>query len=261
MPRLIGACIALLLLAACSHAPAPRQADASVAAASRWEGARQMIVVTVPGWNDIHGSMRRYERAATGRWQAVGTEQAVVIGRSGAAWGLGLHPQQAGGPQKREGDGRAPAGVFSIGEAFGYAASASTGLPYLAMSRDHWCMDVPASPLYNRIVDARQVGQDAVAGSTEPMRLDLHANGDARYRNGFVIEHNTGNVPGMGSCIFAHLWKTPDTPTAGCTAMTEAGMATLLGWLREDAYPVFVLLPQAEYARLRNDWDLPEATR
>lgn len=81
-------------------------------------------------------------------------------------------------------------------------------MPYQAMSATHYCMDVPSSPLYNRIVDAAQVGEAAVASSTEPMRLDLRHAGDARYSEGFVIAHNPRAVAGRGSCIFAHVWRT-----------------------------------------------------
>ena len=163
------------------------------------------------------------------------------------------------GPVKREGDGRSPAGVFALGTAFGYAGQASTGLPYAQMQSDSWCMDVPDSPLYNRIVEAREVGQAAVAGSTEPMRLDLHRQGDPRYRLGLVIEHNADNVPRAGSCIFAHLWRKPGEVTAGCTAMADADMEALLAWLDADQSPRFVLLPQAQLQRLATAWNLPTA--
>jgi L,D-peptidoglycan transpeptidase YkuD (ErfK/YbiS/YcfS/YnhG family) len=125
------------------------------------------------------------------------------------------------------------------------------------MEAADWCIDVPASPLYNRIVDAREVGDAAVAGSTEPMRRDLHAAGDQRYRLGFVIEHNAAARPGAGSCIFAHLWKAPGEATAGCTAMEEPAMQDLLAWLDPRRQPVFVLLPLAEYQRLWSHWRLP----
>jgi L,D-peptidoglycan transpeptidase YkuD (ErfK/YbiS/YcfS/YnhG family) len=147
--------------------------------------------------------------------------------------------------------------VFGIGDAFGYAQRADTALPYDAMQASHYCIDVDGSPLYNRIVDTRSVGSEAVAGSTEPMRLDLHASGDQRYRLGFVIEQNPQARRGAGSCIFAHLWKKPTASTAGCTAMDDPTMARLLGWLRPDRHPVFVLLPASEYASLRDAWQLP----
>ena len=251
--RVLTAPLALLYafaLAACAT-HGGRAADANP-----WSQSRQLVLVTTDGWDATQGRLRSYQRDADGAWQEHGDGVAITVGRSGSAWGLGLHPAQPG-VQKREGDGRAPAGVFAIGPAFGYAARADTALPYQPMHADSWCMDVPASPLYNRIVDAREVGAAAVQGSTEPMRLDLHNQGDVRYRNGFVIEHNAAAMKGAGSCIFAHLWKEPGQPTAGCTAMAPESMARLYRWLKPDAQPVFVLLPEAEYRRLRDAWTLP----
>jgi len=245
------ACAAAGLLGACAHAP-PRSAELP------WHDARQLVLVTTADWDTDRGTLRVYERAEHAAWREVDTFP-VTIGRSGSAWGIGLHPDQPG-PRKREGDGRSPAGAFAIGSAFGYAASAGTALAYKPMDRDDWCIDVDASPLYNRIVNARDVGAAAVAGSTEPMRRDLHADGDARYALGFVIEHNPRGEHGAGSCIFAHLWRDGGT-TAGCTAMAEDAMKRLLARLRPDAKPVFVLLPWPEYRRLQPAWQLPPLAR
>lgn len=222
-----------------------------------WNEAGQFVVVTTPGWDSNKGTLRAFERSGSG-WRQVGADHPVTLGRAGSAWGLGLHPVQAGGPVKREGDGRSPAGIFSVGIAFGYHAAAVTGLDYQAMTGSHYCMDVSNSPLYNRIVDASVVGESAVAGSTEPMRLDLHSSGDQRYRLGFVIEHNPKAAPMGGSCIFAHLWKSPANSTSGCTAMEDRSMSALLPWLDRARRPVFALLPTAEYRRLQSEWKLPE---
>lgn len=241
------------LASGCANAPAKRPA-------LPWGNAQQVVVVITPDWNANHGTLGTYERVQ-GKWRQVGEREPVTVGRNGSAWGLGLHPdlqtRPQTGPLKHEGDGRSPAGVFGIGDAFGYAEHADTALPYDAMQASHYCMDVSGSPLYNRIVDARSVGTEAVAGSTEPMRLDLHATGDQRYRLGFVIEHNPQAKRDAGSCIFAHLWKKPTESTAGCTAMADPTMARLLAWLRPDQHPVFVLLPANEYAALRDAWQLP----
>lgn len=227
-----------------------------------WADAEQLVVVTTENWDAATGELRRYERIGSHGesvgWREVGHVAPVSVGRAGSAWGIGLHPAQSGGPIKREGDGRSPAGAFALGTAFGYAGSAATALPYRGMSESDYCIDVPTSPLYNRIVDAREVGTQAVAGSTEPMRRDLHAEGDQRYRLGFVIEHNPHAQPQAGSCIFAHLWKAPGAPTAGCTAMADETMEALLGWLDPARKPIFVLLPEEEYRRVGADWSLPE---
>lgn len=243
-------CAAALLATGCATRGATPPQDTA------WAGARQLVLVTTPGWNDTQGTLRTFARGH-GAWRKVGGAVPITVGRNGSAWGLGLHAAQADGPQKRESDGRAPAGVFAIGQAFGYAAGADTALPYAQMRESSWCMDVVDSPLYNRIVDAAVVGQAAVQGSSEPMRLDLHNGGDARYRNGFVIEHNAQAAKGGGSCIFAHLWKAPGETTAGCTAMAPESMQRLYAWLDPKARPVFVLLPAAELARLRQAWRLP----
>jgi L,D-peptidoglycan transpeptidase YkuD (ErfK/YbiS/YcfS/YnhG family) len=247
----------LLVLAGCAGV-APKTAS-TTGSKTPWNDARQLVLVTTAGWDATTGTLHRYERDG-GAWREVGSATSVAVGRSGAAWGLGLNPAQSDGPHKKEGDGRAPAGVFRIGTAFGYADTVATAWPYDAMSASDWCIDVPASPLYNRIVDAKQVGETAIEGSTEPMRRDLHANGDVRYKLGFVIEHNPDNRSGAGSCIFAHLWRTPGEPTAGCTAMPEPAMQALLAWLDPRRKPVFALLPDNELERLHADWDLPRAT-
>jgi L,D-peptidoglycan transpeptidase YkuD (ErfK/YbiS/YcfS/YnhG family) len=260
MSRSLFAIAVLFLAAGCL--PARPRASASAASADTalpWASAGQMVVVTTPGWDATAGEMRTFERDAAGAWRGVGSARPVVIGRTGAAWGIGLNETPAGesGPVKHEGDGRSPAGVFAIGDAFGYAPTAATGLHYAAMDAGDYCVDVDGSPWYNRIVDSAEVGAGAVKDATEPMRRDLHANGDQRYRLGFVIEHNPRGVRGGGSCIFGHLWKSPDSTTAGCTAMAPATMESLQRWLDAARKPVFVLVPAAEYARLQRAWRLP----
>lgn len=251
-PRVALVLLLAMLATAFSGCAHPARTDA----AGPLHDAGQLVLVTTPEWNADHGTLRRFERR-DGAWHAVGDAAPVMVGRNGTAWGLGLHPAQPDGPVKREGDGRAPAGAFAIGTAFGYPGDVDTALPYAAMDAGDWCIDVPASPLYNRIVDARDVGADAVEGSTEPMRRDLHADGDQRYRLGFVIEHNARAIPGAGSCIFAHLWKSPRDATAGCTAMADPVMLALLDWIDPAHEPVFVLLPLPEYHRLQPTWQLP----
>lgn len=247
-------CILVAMLALASVAGA--RSASSEGLSANWRDARQAILVTVPDWNATSGTLRTYERKH-GAWREVGHAAPVVIGHAGAAWGIGLNPRQSDGPIKREGDGRSPAGVFAIGRAFGYAPDVATALDYTQMQSTSWCVDVSGSAYYNRIVDARKVGAAAVEGASEHMRLDLFNHGDPSYREGFVIEHNAQQRPMGGSCIFAHLWTSPESTTTGCTAMADATMERLLAWLKPAAHPVFVLLPQREYQRLRGAWSLP----
>lgn len=258
--------IALTLLSGCattqpreSATPMPAEttpATPSLALPEALANARQLILVTAPGWDSPQGELHRYERHGA-MWHNVGQAHAVSLGRNGMAWGLGLHSMPQPGPQKLEGDGRSPAGVFALPGAFGYAEQQGTALPYTPMRESHYCIDVADSPLYNRIVDAADVGQAAVKGSTEPMRLDLHNAGDPRYALGILVDHNPQAIPGKGSCIFIHLRRSIEETTAGCTSMEEANMQALLNWIDPRQMPVFVLLPESEHLRLQPHWALP----
>lgn len=222
------------------------------------ESSQQLLVTVTNSWDADTGELYAFSRTENG-WKPILDPIPVNLGRTGLAWGLGLHPDSiigAADPQKREGDGKAPAGIFRLGDAFGYLSTVETGLSYQPMTRSHYCIDVPASPLYNETVDADQVGKEAVRGSSEGMRRDIHY-GDQQYKKGIFVAHNPANVPGAGSCIFVHLWKAPGSATAGCTAMAEPQMDAVLKWLQADQQPVYVALPRQQYRALRAQWRLP----
>ncbi len=215
------------------------------------DGSDQLIVVTSKGWDDIQGTAQRYERHGQ-TLQKFEAPFAVVLGKNGMGWGKGLLDiGQREGPVKQEGDGKAPAGMFKLGTAFGYAPAAETRLPYLSLTPTIECVDDSRSTRYNELVDGAVVDKDW--SSSERMRRS-----DELYRQGIVIQHNTPASPAAGSCIFFHIWRGPSTPTRGCTAMEPADIARLFDWLDPSKSPVLVQLPQAQYERLRERWSLPE---
>lgn len=222
---------------------------------------RQLIVVTTANWNAVDGELRRYERTtAKQSWQPVGEKIAIVVGRNGMAWGKGLHGDGTGlakesDPIKKEGDGRSPAGIFSLSSAFGYAAREQAGkvkLPYVQATKTLECVDDSQSVNYNRIVERTKVAKPDWK-SSEQMRLK-----DDQYRWGVFVDHNAGKPEaGCGSCIFLHIWNSAGKGTAGCTAMESAKMEEVLFWLEPKKHPVIVQLPQAELERLSDVWHLP----
>ncbi|WP_240623887.1 L,D-transpeptidase family protein [Ahniella affigens] len=222
-----------------------------------WQTGQQLITVVPAEWNAKSATLQRFEKRRFG-WRRVGPAIPVQLGKNGSAWGIGLHRGDAGVPEKMEGDGKAPAGLFSIGFAFGADATAETGLPYQPMDASDWCIDVPGSPYYNQIVDQNNVGAEAIKGSSEPMRRDLHL-GDDLYRRGFLISHNLEGADRRGSCIFAHRWRAPDRPTAGCTAMAASDLDAVLRWLDATREPRFLLLPTPQYQALKRAWKLPRS--
>ena len=262
--------LATVLALLIQTAPVQTQARESDALAS----STQMIAVTTADWNAVEGRLQRYERATTREsWHAVGEPFSIVVGKSGLGWGMGLTSANAAntssasdpiagpisGPIKHEGDGRGPAGIFTLGTAFGDAAQPLPGLklPYLELTPSIECVDDTSSKHYNRIVDRTTVSPDWK--SSEHMREIGEA-----YRWGIVVNLN-GTVPGgsapkpgAGSCVFLHIWHSSSQGTAGCTAMPQADLESLLTWLDPARNPRLVQLPQQEYERLAGPWKLPK---
>lgn len=221
--------------------------------------ARQLLQVLSPGWNSDYGQLQRWQRPTPDApWQRFAEPLPVTLGRHGLAWGLGLHPDPGSMVlHKTEGDGRSPAGVFAITALFGTEATRAAlpspcGLPFLTTHAQLKCVDDPQSPHYNCLVDQRDFTKDDWQ-SAEDMERSDH-----RYLAGAVVAHNQPQPrPGAGSCIFLHVWASPTSPTAGCTAMALEAMLDIATWLQQEAQPVLVQLPQDEYTRLQSPWQLP----
>ncbi len=194
---------------------------------------RQLVVVTTAGWNDNSGVLQRYEKDASG-WHKVGSTIHIRLGRNGLGWGIGLHTTPKGAQYiKKEGDGRSPAGIFTLKQAFGYAPF-HVHYPYKVYKETDHCVDDVHSKYYNKIVDSTKIVPDY--NSKEHMKFPKNY-----YKYGVVVNHNhideKGAVPGAGSCIFLHI-KT--VPTAGCTVMKESEIKELIRWLDAKKHPLLV---------------------
>ncbi len=221
---------------------------------------RQLIVGVTESWQGTAVELLLFARARPDEpWVLVGEAWPGTVGRGGLSWGLGLHgdgaPAGQDGPEKREGDTTSPAGVFALTQAFGYAKRGRGLMPYVAVSRSWRCIDDPDSALYNRVLDSAELSASSRDwSSAERMRRN-----DGLYRWVVEIAHNLPDRrPGLGSCIFFHVWRRPGAPTIGCTAMTEKRIQDLLDVLDPAASPVYVLLPKDAYGALRHKWHLPE---
>lgn len=233
------------------------QTGAALKQASPVAGASQLVLVVAEDWNTTQARLRRFERSGPNApWRPVGEDVPVTLGRTGLAWGRGLHGEQlSAAPVKQEGDGRAPAGVFNLPRAFigpSEASGASPHFPVYQVTAQTVCVDGVASQHYNQLFEENTVAKDW--DSEERMSRP-----DGLYRYGLFVEHNAPNAqPGAGSCIFLHLWRGPGSPTAGCTAMAEPDMLAVLGWLDATKHPVLVQLPREELVRLAPAWGAPE---
>ncbi|RMG61635.1 MAG: hypothetical protein D6722_19455 [Bacteroidetes bacterium] len=216
--------------------------------------AQRLLVVRTAGWDSVAGTLHTFVRAESG-WEMATEPIPIVVGKNGLGWGRGIQDfTSRPGPVKQEGDLKSPAGVFSLGEAFGYAdpqAATFIKAPYTHVTAVTMCIEDTASAHYNRILDEGAETPDW--NSTDHMLRQ-----DDLYEWGMFVNHNRpGPVPGGGSCIFLHVWRQNDSGTAGCTAMPKVRMRELLAWIDPQQSPLLVQLPAAEYAALQAEWGLP----
>lgn len=253
--------LALTIVQACGRTVVPPAASAPVTSAVPASApaasveVQQLVVVTTPAWDSTSGTLRRFTRVRPSlAWRADGEPVRVVVGQAGLAWGADTLGQASDDPRKHEGDGRAPAGMFPLDTVFGFAPTPSVSwirLPYLELRDGTECVDDSTSTHYNTVVDRAATSSIDWTSAEHMRRID-------QYRLGVIVGYNA-NPPrrARGSCIFLHIWAGPTTPTSGCTAFPASEVEALVRWLDPRLHPLLVQLPTAEYARLRDRWQLP----
>jgi len=218
----------------------------------------QLIVGIAPDWDSMHGTLQLFERQRGGDWSPFSPPWPALFGKNGLAWGSGLAGQNEAGLHKKERDGRAPAGVFKIGDVFGYDATLPPGggYPYHQVTEADVWSDDPRSPNYNRhiVIDPSNPPDNY---SHEKMK-----SGDFAYHWLIDIRHNSDPpVPGAGSAIFFHIRRGINHPTTGCTTMAEENLVKIVTWLRVAREPCYALLPASEYNKKWKAWNLPPPSK
>jgi len=198
---------------------------------------QQLLLVSSADFNTTRGVLQAYERKGTA-WTKVFEEIPVNLGRSGLAWGKGLRSFSASKnePHKKEGDGKSPAGLFTLQTFFGYN-KAHFNFPYLHLSSSTLCIDDSESAHYNQIVQSPTPSQYK---SFEYMRRK-----DDLYKFGIVVGHNQEGIKKGGSCIFIHIQRGPDASTSGCTSMHEEKLIQVMQWLDKEQSPLLLQMPKS----------------
>ena len=206
-------------------------------------GASRLVLVETQDFHSSDATISTYERQLPdGAWREVGVAAPAKIGRAGLGWGYTFrHLAQAGEPLKREGDKRAPAGIFALSRPFGFGSSRLMNYMQLERGR-HVCVDDVGSTHYSRIVN---LGTAGVGTSGERMwAVDL-------YRKGILIDYPTSRAAKAGSCIFVHLWRRPDKSTVGCVAASEPTVDRLQEWANDPKdRTVIAIVPSTARERL-----------
>lgn len=216
---------------------------------------KQCLVGIAHDWNSSSAILQWFEKKGN-LWSPVGEKWNARLGKNGLIWGRGISPIPRGALGKKEGDLRSPAGVFVIGDAWGYDASIQKqpSLSYHQITtRDLWVEDVD-SPHYNRhiLLDHEPANPWE---KKQQMKQD-----DAAHSLKLFIAHNASPkiTPNAGSAIFFHIWRGGGSKaTAGCTTMERSHLQRLIRQIDPAKQPLYILLPKAEYEQYRKEWKLP----
>lgn len=235
--------------------PYPTQAPSG---ATPLDATTQLVLVVTPDWNANRAEVSLYSRDnRSSPWKRIGSPSPCMVGRNGLAWGRGLAEPLSGGPRKKEGDGKTPAGLFPLPLAFGYepqvkASQAGIRLPYLALTPSTVCVTDPDSAVFNDLADSKK----SAAAWT---RQDRMIRDDNANRLGAVIGHNRPDPrPGLGSCVFLNIEPAPHKPTGGSVGCPEPLAREILAWLDPESKPVIAILPQPALAAAQTTWGLPK---
>ena len=217
----------------------------------------QLIVVVTPTMESSHGKLIRFTRSAVQEeWKQAGDSVIVLVGKKGLAWGIGLHElHEKIQPLKKEGDGKSPAGAFTLGTAFGYLPAEKLEelkFPYIQVSQTLECVDDVHSQYYNQLIERDKVAHKDWQSSERMLLSGIW------YELGVVVDHNNNPSQKEGcSCIFLHNWSDPTDSTTGCTAMDRSNMKMIIEWLEITKAPVLVQLTRDWYSEFRRSWLLP----
>ena len=160
----------------------------------------------------------------------------VNIGKKGLGWWQEERTisHDAHESVKKEGDKKAPAGVFQLTYIFSYYKLHNTKLPFLHATHELICVDDANSKDYNRIVKK----------SNDAKSFERMLRKDDLYEYGVVVGYNQKGVKNAGSCIFLHIERGENIPTVGCTSMKKEYLIKIIQWLDKNKDPILIQVPK-----------------
>lgn len=194
---------------------------------------QQIILVVSDDFNTSKAKLECFEDNET-----VFNSIDVNIGKKGLGWGIGEIDltKNEDEPVKKEGDKKAPIGVFKLHTVFGYAKTTQTHMPYQQVSKKIICVDDSNSKQYNKIISMPK---------EKPKSFEFMKRDDLQYELGVVVGHNNDALSQKGSCIFIHVQKEKDAGTAGCTSMVLDDLKKIVNWLDKDKNPILIQIPKS----------------
>ena len=182
--------------------------------------ATRVITVVASSTGSTTASLQAWTKAAGGGWLPYGSAVTAHVGSQGLT------------TQPSESKSATPIGSFTLTQAFGARADPGTGLPYFQTdSRDWWVSDSNSSHSNQHYrCSAGSCPFDTGAGEN---LLDA----GFVYNYAVVIDYNRFPTPvqGAGSAFFLHV--TNGQSTAGCVAIPQDRLVSLMHWLTPGTHP------------------------
>lgn len=157
---------------------------------------------------DYHATLTVYQ-AKDGKYESV-FECPALVGKNGPG-------------KQSEGDTKTPLGTWKIGEAYGIAEDPGSIVKYTQITDDmYWCATGSNGKKYNTLLYKSDDPNNDYSEDEHLMDYPI------RYKYLLDMGYNKAGAPYAGNAIFLHCWKTPDTPTGGCVAVSEESMVKIL---------------------------------
>jgi L,D-peptidoglycan transpeptidase YkuD (ErfK/YbiS/YcfS/YnhG family) len=183
--------------------------------------ATRVITVVAASTQSTTATLQAWDLAPGGGWLKHGAAVTAHIGSAGMT------------TSPNESLSATPIGSFSLTQAFGALGNPGTGLPYFQTNSADWWIS-QSGPLYNTHQHCSSSCAFSLGDPNEHLYYETPF-----YNYAVVIDYNTPNVgavrQGGGSAFFLHV--TDGSPTAGCVAIPQANLISIMQWLTPSAAP------------------------
>jgi L,D-peptidoglycan transpeptidase YkuD (ErfK/YbiS/YcfS/YnhG family) len=200
-----------------THAPAPRRGIALPLHYSTGSATR-VITVTASGTGNTTARLQAWYKAPGGGWLHYGSAVTAHIGADGMS------------PSPSEFRSATPMGSFTLTQAFGALSDPGTPLPYFRTNGADWWIS-ERGPLYNTHQHCWS-GCGFTHGDPNE-----HLYYETPYYNYAVVINTPSGAAAYphGSAFFLHV--TDGRATAGCVAIPQSKLVTLMRWLAPSTHP------------------------
>ena len=157
----------------------------------------------------------QYFKKTNGTWKEV-LRVSGVIGKNGIN-------------KTKEGDKKTPTGVYHFTKLFGIKSNPGTQMSYTKLTSSmYWCSEL----YYNQFVnDATNSTHKKKCSHSNDEHLSTYT---TVYNYCAALDYNSEGTDGAGSAIFLHCKRSTSKYTAGCVAIDETSMKTIIKDIDED---------------------------